>query len=64
MVQNMKKQKNEPIVTKKERKKLLALIGNTDWSDEDSVWNLGVELGNWSVKIRGEILRRNGEDMV
>lgn len=48
-----------PFLTKKERKKLISLVSNVDWYDENEVWNVGVSLNTWSVKIRSEILRRS-----
>lgn len=66
---NKKNGCNSPFVSKKDRKALFNLINNTDWCDEDSVWDCGVVLGVWSVKLRGEILRRSelkemGEDVI
>ena len=45
-------------LSKKDKRRLLGLVHNTDWSDEDSVWECGVELGKFSVMLRGEVLRR------
>ncbi len=47
---------------KRERKRLLSLVHGTDWSDEDSVWECGVELGRFSVMLRAEVLRRGEFD--
>lgn len=63
-----KKNRNAPFLTKKERKKLLNTINNVNWSDEDSVWDVGIALNSWSIKIRSEVLRRSelrelGEDI-
>lgn len=49
---------NEPFLPKRERKRLLSLVHNTDWYDEDSVWECGVELGRFSVRLRAEVLSR------
>ena len=45
-------------LSKKDKRRLFGLVHNTDWSDEDSVWECGVELGKFSVMLRGEVLRR------
>jgi len=45
-------------LSKKDKRRLLGLVHNTDWSDEDSVWECGVELGKFSVMLRAEVLRR------
>ena len=52
----------DSFLSKKERKELGKLISNVDWCDEDSVWDCGVALREWSVKLRAEILRRNSDD--
>ena len=49
---------NSPFITKKERNKLVGIVGNMDLCDEDSVWDVGVELGLWSVRLRSEVLSR------
>lgn len=49
---------SKPFLSKKDKRRLLGLVHNTDWSDEDSVFNLGVELGKYSVMLRAEVLRR------
>lgn len=49
---------SKPFLSKKDKRRLLGLVHNTDWSDEDSVFNLGVELGRYSVMLRAEVLRR------
>lgn len=51
-----------PFLTKRDRKRLLSLVHNTDWSDEDSVWDCGVELCRFSVQLRSEVLRRTEFD--
>ena len=48
----------ELFLSKKDRKKLLSVIYSTDWYDEDSVWDCGVELCRFSVMLRAEVLRR------
>lgn len=49
---------NKPFLSKKDKRRLLGLVHNTDWSDEDSVWECGVQLGKYSVMLRAEVLRR------
>lgn len=43
-------------LSKKEKKELVKLVQNVQVDKEDSVWDLGVELCRWSVKIRASIL--------
>ena len=50
------------ILSKKEKKKLINLINNTNLSNENQIWDLAVELGRYSVKLRAEILRRHEFD--
>ena len=50
------------IMSNKERKKLIQLIKNVNLGNEDQVWNLAVELGNVSVRLRANILRRHEFD--
>ena len=42
--------------------KLVHLINNTRLDDEDSIWDLAVELENVSVRLRAEVLRRHEFD--
>lgn len=49
-------------MSKKEKKKLILMINNTRLNDEDSVYDLAVELCRWSVRLRSEILRRSEEE--
>lgn len=43
-------------LSKKEKKQLITLVSNVNIKDEDSVWDMAVELGKWSVKLRASIL--------
>ena len=52
---------SNPIVSKKERKELFSLLNNINWCDEDSVFDLGVELGRFSVFLRSRVLEMNEE---
>lgn len=45
-------------MSKKERKKLVHMINNTKLDDENEIYDLAIELCNWSVRLRAEILRR------
>jgi hypothetical protein len=45
-------------LSKRDKRRLLGLVNGTDWSDEDSVWECGVELCRFSVMLRAEVLRR------
>lgn len=49
----------------KETKKngLMNLILNTDYSDEDEVWNLALELEHISIVLRRNILRCDYDDI-
>lgn len=47
---------NMNYMSKKEKKELLNLVQNVKIDEEDSVWDLGVELCRWSVKLRATIL--------
>lgn len=49
-------------LSKRDRKRLLSLVHSTDWRDEDSVWDCGVELCRFSVLLRAEVLRRGEFD--
>ena len=48
-------------LSKKEKRELLKLIENVNIKDEDSVWDLGVELCRWSVKIRADIITKKDD---
>ena len=52
----------KPFLSKRDRKRLLSLVHGTDWRDEDSVWDCGVELCRFSVLLRSEVLRRGEFD--
>lgn len=58
----MKKRNGKSFISKKERKKLYHLVQDVDWGDEDSVFNLGVELGKYSVFLRSKILEINDDE--
>lgn len=45
-------------MSKKERKKLVHQINNTKLDNEDEIYDLAIELCNWSVRLKAEILRR------
>lgn len=49
-------------MSKKERKQLIRMINDTNLKSENQVYDLAVELCNWSVRLRAEILRRCEED--
>ena len=49
-------------LSKKEKKELITLVQNVNVKDEDSVWDLGVELCRWSVRLRASILSQSGDD--
>ena len=49
-------------MSKKDKHRLIGLIGNTKLDDEDQVYDLAVELCKWSVRLRSEILRRTEEE--
>lgn len=51
-------------ISKKEKKELINLVTTASIKDEDSMWNLAVELGKWSVKIRATILSQEDEEGV
>lgn len=64
---NKSKGCNNPFVSKKDRKILFNLMNNTDWCDEDSVWDCAIELELWSNRLKFEILRRSdmlGDDVL
>lgn len=56
------KRGNKSLISKKEMHKLRGLVEGVNVFDEDSVWNLGVELGNWSVKLRSLVLSDGNDD--
>ena len=45
-------------MSKKDRKRLVHMINNTNLNDENELYDLAIELCNWSVRLRAEILRR------
>lgn len=47
---------NGNYLSKKEKKELINLVKSVKVDDEDSVWDLGVELCRWSVKLRASVL--------
>lgn len=57
----MGRKKGKSVVSKKDKKRLYSLVDSVDWSDEDSVFNLGVELGRYSVFLRSRVLELNEE---
>ena len=58
----MKKKSNcNSLISKKEKKELYTLIGNVDWCDEDSIFDLGIELGRYSVFLRSKVLESKEE---
>ena len=52
----------ELLVPKRDVDGLVRALDGVRWCDEDSVWELGVLLGRWSVRLRGEVLRRCVDD--
>ena len=46
---------------KKSRKELFKDLDSVDWCDEDSVWDIAVELGRLSVQLRSEVLNRSND---
>ena len=51
-----------PLLSRKDKNKLIALIGSLDVCDEDSVFDIGVELEHWSIKLRSLVLSRSSDD--
>lgn len=47
------------LVSKREIDSLVRALESVRWCDEDSVWEFGVLLGRWSVRLRSEVLRRS-----
>lgn len=52
----------ELFVSKRDVDSLVRSLEGVVWCDEDSVWDFGVLLGEWSVRLRGEVLRRSEFD--
>lgn len=50
-------------MSKKDKNRLIGMIGNTKLDDEDQIYDLAVELCKWSVRLRSEILRRSMEEL-
>ena len=46
---------------KKSRRELFKDLDSVDWCDEDSVWDIAVELGRLSVQLRSEVLNRSND---
>lgn len=46
------------LISKRDVDSLVRALENVRWCDEDSVWEFGVLLGRWSVRLRSEVLRR------
>ena len=46
-------------VTRKERNRIMGLLGGMDLCDEDSVWNVGLELESFSILLRSRILENS-----
>ena len=61
---NFKKGKRncKGLLSKREIGKFERLCDGVDWCDEDSVFEFGVELGRWSVKLRSLILSKCVDD--
>jgi len=49
------------LLSKREVSKFERLCSGVDWCDEDSVFEFGVELGRWSVRLRSLVLERSLE---
>ena len=49
------------LLSKREISKFERLCSGVDWCDEDSVFEFGVELGKWSVRLRALVLERGLE---
>ena len=49
------------LLSKREVSKFERLCKSVDWCDEDSVFEFGVELGRWSVRLRSLVLERGLE---
>lgn len=47
------------LLSKRDVGVLVRLLDGVDWCDEDSVFDLGVELGRWSVRLRSLVLERS-----
>ena len=45
-------------LTKKEKKQLINLVQNVNIKDEDSVWDLGIELSRWSIRLQAKVLTK------
>jgi len=57
-----KNKKNcDKLLSKREISKFERLCSKVDWCDEDSVFEFGVELGRWSVRLRGLVLEKSLE---
>lgn len=56
---NGKSNCNNVYLDKSSRKELFKRLDNVDWCDEDSVWDIAVELGRLSVSLRSEVLARS-----
>ena len=52
----------ELLVSKRDVDALVRSLEGVRWCDEDSVWDFGVLLGRWSVRLRSEVLRRSVDD--
>ena len=50
-------------ISKKERNKIMGLLGNMDLCDEDSVWDVGVALESFSILLRTRVLEKCSDDM-
>ena len=49
------------LLSKRDIGKFERLCNSVDWCDEDSVFEFGVELGRWSVRLRALVLERSLE---
>ena len=49
---------NEKFFSEDEKNELVNIILNTDYDNEDSVWDLALELEHISIVLRGNILEQ------
>lgn len=49
-------------LSNRDKKKLIKLVSGLDICDEDSVFDTGVELEHWSIKLRSSVLSRSSDD--
>lgn len=53
------KGKKHKFLNEYEKNKLIKLIGNTDYNDENKVWDLALTLEHFSIVIRRNILEQD-----